>query len=68
MYIADSQKSVERFSPGSWIPGGLLSVRAALAAVLFFCNVNQVLVRFWTRVTGDLSLDGSRVPSFDRLV
>jgi hypothetical protein len=35
---------------------------------LFFVRVNQVLVRLWARVTRNPSSDGSRVPSFNRIV
>ena len=40
---------------------------AALAVVLVFVSVNQVLVRLWARVSRDRSSDWSTLPSFGRM-
>ena len=40
---------------------------AALAVVLVFVSVNQVLVRLWARVSSDRSSDWSTLPSFGRM-
>jgi hypothetical protein len=42
-------------------------VSAALAVVLVFVSVNQVLVRLWARVSRDRSSDWSTLPSFGRM-
>jgi hypothetical protein len=42
--------------------------RSRLRSLLFFGNVNQVLVRLWARVMRGLSSDGLSTPLFSRLV
>jgi hypothetical protein len=46
---------------------GRAVMAAAVAVVLVFVSVNQVLVRLWARAARNRSLDRRRVPSFGRV-